>query len=389
MLQRNPKLPNELPPTAEVLHHRETQAQEAADERFQKYLTKRRRWIALGKAAVGTGLFINAAIAPYLGDVRANMIESADARPSVQIIANAIDPENSDHATVFFHGFNTYGARHLTNTIGPGYQAAIDGQLWSMQYNNAPLDNHFMSEALIEKFNEEGITSVDFVLYSQGGVAGSAVITDIIEKTWVDVENVTYASSPSSFDTLTEKTKEEIGIAKDMAWIPWIEYSTLFRLGAEAYFYRNEMQNNFATASGGIMTRYNNGNMTNNLFLGSQINAMVEADVPSEIEQWGEYADEKFIPSINFALTESDIVVNNRASISEICPAARKIGSQCIVRAVNARHGEYYLPKSVEEYNRVFQELADVTKPYIMQEASRQALNLYYLYQKETFTFEK
>ena len=116
---------------------------------------------------------------------------------------------------------------------------------------------------------------------------------------------------------------------------------------------------------------------------------MVEANVSSEIEQWGEYADEKFIPSINFALTESDIVVNNRASISEICPAARKIGSQCIVRAVNARHGEYYLPKSVEEYNRVFQELADVTKPYIMQEASRQALNLYYLYQKETFTFEK
>lgn len=387
MLQRNPKSPNELPPTADVLRNRESEVQQATDERFQKYLKKRRRMIAIGKVAVTTGLFIGANVSPYLADVRANMLETADARPSV-VERQPDHPIDEHKANVFMHGFNTYGAQDLINRLGDGYQDAFDGESWAVQYNNAPLSSNLIGTMLVDRFEEQDISSTDFVLYSQGGVTGAEAVTKVIADTWVDVENVTFASSPSSYDTLTDKTKEEIGIAKDMAWIPWIEYSTLFRLGAEAYFYRNEMQSNFAAASNGIMTRYGNGDMTSNQFIGSQINKMVEANVASEIEKWGEYADTKHMPNINYILIEDDKVVDNREAAKEICTAAQKIGAHCTILTVKADHGGYFQPSAIEDYNRVFNELSDIVAPYTSQEASRHALTLYGIYQDERLLLE-
>jgi len=381
MLQRNPKSPNELPPTAEVL---EQQAQKATDERFEKYLKKRRRNIAIGKVAVGTGLFFQAATAPYFGDVRVNMLETESAEPTVSVLREATDPAFENTATIFFDGFNSYSADHLVKKLGPGYQDAFDGELWSVGYNNAPLNPADITELVKDKIEARGITKVKVVLHSQASAPGTDTYVDIIANTWTDVEDVIYIESPADFDSLTEKTQDELGFAKELAWIPWIEYSTLFRLGLEGYFYQEAMQKNPIQTSGGIATRFENGNMTTNAFLASQINSIGDANVAAKIEEIAQYADTKHMPNISYIMIDDnkDLVVDNLEASQKICDAAGD-DLNCTVRSVKSAHGEYYLPQSVEEYNRVFNELANITKPYTTQEAARHALNLYGIYQDE------
>lgn len=384
MLQRNPKSPNELPPPVEVLQSKERQAQEATDERFQKYLKKRRRLIAISKVAMGATLFANANIAPYLADVRSNMLEADSAKPSISVLQEAPDPENNDTATVFFQGFNAYSADYFIKTIGPGYQEAFDGELWSVRYNNATLDPDQISELIQEKIEDRGVTKIKFVFYSQGSAPGTDAAVTTIADSWDAVEDITYVASPADFSSLTDKTKSELSIAKNLAWIPWIEYSTPFRLGLEAYFYRNAMEKDPMQTSEGIVTRYANGDMTSNAFLASQINSISDANVPAKIREIAQYSDSKHMPNINYIMIEDnkDSVVNNEESLRKICDAAIEAGLNCTVLSAKSRHGDYFLPESVEEYNAAFQELAEIVKPYTAQEAARHALR-YYDYTQE------
>lgn len=391
MLQWNPKSPHELPPTAEVLKSREREAQEATEERFQKYLRRRRRWIAAGKVATFAALFLDVHASLYLSDVRNNMLAADEAQPTVAILQDAPDTTDPHQANIYFDGFNTYSADYLVKKLGPGYQEAFDGENWSVRYNNAVLNSAQLSDIVQEKFASQNITSTDFVSYSMGDVPMVDVAVDTIANTWVDIENINIISGPANFDSLTNKTKDELSTAKSLAVIPWIEYSSPFRYVLEAYFYRNDIEKNAWNAIDGINTRFNNGNITTNAFLASQINSVSDSNIPDKILEIGKYADTKHMPNINVIIiaNEKDTVVDNAKSAEAICAAALKARLHCTISSVDSRHALYFQQKSIDQYNESFQEIAATVQPYTTQEQTRHALSLYDYYQQDTLVLNR
>jgi hypothetical protein len=349
----------------------------------QKYIKRLHRRHKLARFALTAGLLASLPTSFYLSDVRANMAEAAEAKPTIRVMSEALNEDASNKATIFFHGFNTFGASDLVRSIGEGAQQAFEGEQWSVQYNNAPLDAEEISDALNEKLQERHITSVDVVTYSMGDVPGIDAAVDIINNDWRHVESITILSGPADYDGLTEKTKEELSIAKNLAWIPWIEYSTPFRYFAEMYFYKDAIERNPMAAVGGINTRFMNGNVTTNLFLSSQINSISDSDIKGKINSINE---DKFRPVINYVKIKDgkDTVVDNDYSAEKICEYANDKGLVCNVFEVNSRHGEYYL--STDEYNAVFEQVGELLRPQVKQEQARYALNLYSYYQLDTVT---
>lgn len=372
MLQPNPRGPRELPPTAAAL---EKSVQEAIDARYEKEIHRRRRLIAVGKVAVMSLLFVNANVSAYLSDVRNNMIATAEAEPSVLHIGDPLN-EPDKKANIYFDGFNTFGASNLIKSLGEGYQQAYDGENWSIQYNNAPLNSAELSELTLARLTDEDVQSVDYVSYSMGDDPMLDVAVDTIANTDTRVENITIIAGPADFDTLTENTKEELALAKNLAWIPWIEYSTSFRYILETYFYRDNIQRNAWAAFGGINTRFSNGDVTTNSFLASQIESVSKLNIPQKLEEIGKLSETKHMPNINVITINDnrDTVVDNDRSAEKICGAAFKAGLHCTIRGVDSVHSGYYFPKSVEQYTAAFDSLASLSKTYTADEIARIAL---------------
>lgn len=388
MYQRSLRPPRELPPVTHVPETDEALEAavfEATEERFQQYLTKRRRLFSLGKTALSVGLAFNTAIAPYLSDVRANMLATSEAFPDVATIIEADTPESSDTTTFFFNGFNANDADYFIKKLGPGYQAVNGGDLASVRYNNAPLSPKLLSEMVVSEINENDIKTVKLVLHSKGAAPGMETVKAILEKTDATIEEITFIESPADGDSLTEKTTEELAIAKNLSWVPFIEYSTFWRLSLEAYFYKDAIEKRPFSTSDGIATRYNNGDMTTNAFLASQINSVLRSDIPKRITELAEYRSTEFMPAINYIMIKgnNDLVVDNAESVEKICKAAYSVELPCSVAVVDAAHGDYFLPKAITEYNRAFAELAEANSPYITQETARHALRLYDFYQMD------
>ncbi len=346
----------------------------------EKYLKRYRRKMALAKFAVGVGLFAGAHAAMYLSDVQSNMAEATEAKPTIRIMSEAVDEDSSHKATIFYHGFNSFGASDLVSWLGDGAKQAYSGEQWAVQYNNAPLDAAKISETINDQIEERGITSVDVVTYSMGDVPGIDNAVEIINNGWVNVESITILSGPADYDGLTEKTQEELAIAKSFAWIPWVEYSTPFRYLAEMYFYKDAIERNPVETVEGINTRFRNGDVTTNLFLSSQINSISDSNIGDKI---GSIDPMKFQPTINYVKIKDgrDTVVDNDYSAEKICEYANEKGLNCNVFEVNSTHGNFFL--NADEYAKVFEQIGQILKPQVEKEQARHALYLYGLTQTD------
>lgn len=350
MLQRNPKGPKELPPTAEVLRTLPTDSE-------LRFLNRWRRNRTLSQAAIGLTLFSGVHAAAYLSDVHHNMELAADAHPSIRVIAEASNELYDDEATVFIHGFNTYDANDLTNKIGPGIQQALPGEQWSVEYNNAVIDANDIAELLVETAEERGIDTLHLMQYSMGDVPGTDAAVKVINETDIDVASFTYLSGPASYESLTQKTQDELAIAENLAWIPWIEYSSGFRYILEAYFYKDAMEKNPLRTIDGINTRFAKTNVTSNLFLASQIKSVSNANVPERLDSIN---DGELHPVISYVAIPNDKVVNNELSMQLIRDAARKNDFQFNSDEVNVPHAEYFTKNGIAEYDAAFARLAEI-----------------------------
>jgi len=344
---------------------------------YQERIAKRyRRNRLLASFALGASLFSGVHVGYYLNDVRANMAETEEAKPTIRIMSDTPEESDSHKATIFYHGFNMYGASDLVEWLGEGAKQAYDGEQWSIQYNNAPLDAQEIADAVNEKIKERGITSVDVVTYSMGDVPGIENAVNTINTSWVDVESVTVMSGPMDYDGLTDKTKDELAIAKSFAWIPWVEYSTPFRYLAEMYFYKDSIERDPLETIEGINTRFSYGNYTTNAFLASQINSISDSDIGSDIQS---IDPTKFQPVINYIKINDgkDTVVDNDYSADKLCESAEKIDLTCNIFEVNSTHGNYW--NTVDEYNKVFAQVGEILKPQVEKEKGRYAMYLYNL----------
>lgn len=391
-----------LPVQAETrIHHEsdelenpyEAEIFEVVERRAQEHLKKHHRRLTIGRRIATAALALHATIvAPYLSDVMANEVAASGLKPDLTTIIEAKDPTKSTTESYFINGFNTYSADNFVKKLGPGYQEAYDtyqhsnDTLISVGYNNALLNPKQLGHQIVEKINTDKTEKVKLVFHSIGPTAGMEIVFMIMEQTDAAITDITFVHSPASYETLTDATKNELSTAKNLSGIPFIESSTPGRLLLEGAFYTEAMQKNPIKTSDGIMTRYNNGDMTTTAFVASQINALMDLDVSKDIVRLAEYRYTNHMPNISYVMIENnnDRVVDNARSVDAICGAALSIHLTCTVATVDAAHGDYFLPNAVKEYNRAFAEIAKTTAPYTVAETARHALNLYGMMQTDT-----
>lgn len=348
-----------------------------------KWDSRFKRWghIALALSLVGT-----ANAAPYLGDVRINMADADQAKSSVIEVYPALEGDTSNNATIFYDGFNTYGAYNLANKLEYGVQQALGGEGWSVQYNNAILDVKKLGDIVDAKLEKNpSIDGIDIVTHSMGDIPGIHYAVEKTNNSWVPIETVTIIAGPADYDTLTDHTKHELGIPEHIAWIPWIEYSTVFRYALEMYFYEQDLRKDPFKTISGINRRFSNGNITSNLFLSSQIKAISSADVPENILETDPNPD-KFQTVYNVVQLTHDTVVENDEAADKICEAVLSNGNPCNRFTFEyGGHGDYYKKNVLVEYEKLFAKIAEVNKPQVAREKARHALNLYGVYGEDTF----
>jgi len=358
-------------------------------EEILSYLKRRTRIRKLAERALATTLiFVATATSGYLHDVGKNRIAASTAQPSITEAYPALDTD-TNKATVIYDGFNTFGARYFAKTLGGSIQKAFGGEGLAVQYNNAVLDAERIGNEVDETLEEKPhIDTLDFVFHSAGDVPGVDYMVNKVNTTWVPVETATLIAGPADYDSLTQATQDQFGTAEAFADVPYIEYSTFFRYILEMHFYEDALERNPIRTLDGINTRFANGDVTNNLFLGSQLKSVSNADVPGKILDTD---NDKFKTIYNVAVLEGDDVVNGTDSAEKICAAVEEIGHICNIFTIprpNGGHGSYYTEEGRIAYDKLFEEIARVNKPQLEEEWQRYSLYKFNLYQEESITFD-
>ncbi len=280
----------------------------------------------------------------YWADVHNNYQELQNAELSITVEAPPLDPENSDSALVFLHGFNTYDAIQLTQTIGPAYQEVIDGEMWSVRYGNADFAEENITREIEELAKERGITNVSIFGYSAGGTIGSGVERNVFINTDLDVKVSIPTHSPANQASLQPYQQSELEAGSLFTnMIPSSRYSTAWRWVFEMYFMRDrftspeknleENWNGFLSAGKHASWTVNRDDLTSVDTLYQQIAAINSADVAGDAMDIAEYAAEtgKALPVHGYTeITEPgyDYVVNNQKAALVYREAAEDAGIQ-------------------------------------------------------------
>jgi hypothetical protein len=280
----------------------------------------------------------------YWNDVFANYQELQNAELSITVEAPPLDPKNSDSALVFLHGFNTYDAIQLTQTIGPAYQEVIDGEMWSVRYGNADFAEENIAREIEELAHERGVKSVTIFGYSAGGTIGSGVERNVFVNTDLDVKASIPTHSPANEASLQPYQKSELEAGKLITnLIPSSRYSTAWRWVFEMYFMRDrftspdktffENVDSFFSAGKHAEWTVNRDDLTSVDTLYQQIEAIDSADVIGDAMDIAKHAEEtgKTLPIHGYVeITKPgfDYVVDNQKAASVYSEAAEKAGIQ-------------------------------------------------------------
>lgn len=319
----------------------------------------RRRW--LGAIAMGTMLTGSA----HWIDVTRNKLEELEAKPSIYVIGEALDPAHSHHAIVGFDGFSRVNANGYLNTLGETIQQYTDGALWSVGYNNAPLSGETIYTPLVELVEEKNIESISIATYSMGDVPGIEVGTDIFTKTPILVDTIAINVGPSNIDSLEQEQKDTYGAAEFIDRVaPSFFYSSLgrrlYELGSNSSVYTRDGFDigAFIDLNNTITKRIETNTVTTNSFLRSQMYALTNANLEENFKRIAENPMGKPLPVIIYFTSASDGVVDTQEAMEDIRAAAVKYGLPFFTFDIpGARHGQYY--ESVNEYMEVSQHAAE------------------------------
>ncbi len=348
-------------------------------EHQRRYIERRSRlWPRISKYA----FIAVSATTPYWVDVGLNTLAEQEAAPSISVIAAPLDEANSQKATILFNGFNTINANGLVKSLGESIQQYADGELWSVHYDNALLNDKKIYDAILDLAEQRGITSISVGSYSMGAISSTEVVKDLVNDSPLTVEYVPIYSGPSGYDGLRPERQAELDFAHTVAsFIPGASHSSLWRYGVELFFYKDVYLRDdgfrldkFFKVAGDIIERFQNGQYTTNSFLLSQIDALGSANIPRDIEQIGENPQNKPLPTfMYFGIGKDgrDDMVDNKYSSQVICDAVQKAGMACLTYTVSgAVHSEYY--RSVDEYMVAAQNAAEDTAQMTQEDDDRE-----------------
>jgi len=301
---------------------------------------------------------------PYWADVARNYSEEQSAVPDIKVIAQPADSKNAHKATVILDGFNRVNADAYALTMTDFIQHYADGELWSIQYNNAPLNGETLYKSVLDLAEKRNITTVSIATYSMGDGPGLEVATDIFTDSPLELETVSINLGPDGYEGVRPQMQSEHDFANFIAtWVPSLAYSTFGRYGLEYWFYRDTFMKDgfdfhkFLRLKNQIEHRFSNGEYTTNSFLLSQINALSHSRIKENIETIGKNPKKKKLPNfIYFGVGEGgyDSIVDVDYSMKKIGSYVTKAGMRYFTHEVpGVAHAEYY--RSVDEYMKAAQ----------------------------------
>lgn len=339
----------------------------------------------------------------YWSDVAQNILEEEKAQPSIEVVAHAQNPENEDRVLIIEDGFNTINANFLSKTLGPAIQEAVDGQIWSVQSNNATTNVDALFDKAVELAESRDITSISIATYSMGDMRGTSLAEKFVKETDIPVENIVIISGPSGYDSLRESRKEEMGWAQTIAqWIPGSAHSTFWRGVAELWFYKDNFTKpeanpwefitknvpRFFNTLKGIEIRFRQPHTSNNSLL-MQMDAINNGKPAQRVQSLGEYELEHDEQRTNITYATSsayDAMLDDDFAATQFKEAAEKSGLNFNEYEMDGvSHGDYYVDSAVKSITTTFKEASEDIIAQTEQARADQNLRDFELYNMDNF----
>lgn len=329
MLMRSPEIQKRLET------YQTTDKIEAKAIELEWRRAKRRRK-ALTRTFAGLAL-VSAGISTYAHDVKNNMDIQAQASIAVQVEGQALDKANNDNALVFVDGFGSYNADTLTKYMSRAVQPVIDGQLWSVDYNNAPLETNEIAKHIIETALQRNVTSISLVGYSAGGDVAMQVQEEIRKESGLNIQAIVLTSTPDGAKALRPARQDEIDLVEKFAWIPGIQYSTPLRFLGELAFRADRynsgtpienIQNFFITA-GEVNDSLNNNRLPGTWLMFDQVLAIENANLKARFDTMKKIPDDQVRPTIVYLGTARpgyDYMIDDKKSSEDIASYTEAAG---------------------------------------------------------------
>ena len=339
----------------------------------------------------------------YGADVAQNTAEESKAEPSIEVVAHALHPENEDRVVIVDDGFNTYNANYLSQTLGPSIQEAVDGQIWSVQSNNATTSVDALFDKAYDLAISKDVTSISVVTYSMGDVRGTGLAEKFVKETDISVENIVIISGPSGYDSLRESRKDEMAWAQFIASvIPGSSHSTFWRKVAELWFYKDNFTRSeenpwefvtkniprFFKTLDGINIRFKQPHTSNNSLL-MQMDALEKGKPTNRVESIGQYQqehDEQNSIITYISSTSYDAMLNDDFARDKFEEAADKGGLEFNSYEVDGvAHGDYYVKDAVASFQDTFKQASEDIIPQTLEARADRNLREFEAYNLDTF----
>jgi len=337
----------------------------------------------IAKLMIGTSLVLPLHLW-NVHNINENIEVAENARINVDIRGEALDEENGDKAIVFINGFGTYDANNLVETFGEGFQEYIqDGQLWSVNYGNAPLSISEIAERIITLTEKMGVTRVDLVGYSAGGDVAVAVNDEIRATSSIDVPLIMGISTPDGTDNLRKEIQdatrnylELLGKAPILAYYDPARFIGEAMLRQPLYMNDDETINieSFITTMDAILDDLGRKKFPSTKLLYDQYQAIENIDLEELINNiTTKYEPNLLNPTLVYIGTGKggyDYMVDDKTSGANFCKYAADAGLGCLL--VNSPNAVHTKPEqSAEEYMQTFAEISPELQQMMAQEQNR------------------
>ena len=334
---------------------------------------------------VGTTLaLLSMPFSAYAIDVKHNMNIQTEATIDVSVEYEALDPSNNDTAIVFFDGTRSTSGDDLIKYRGDGLQQVIDGQLWSVGYNDAVLDADLIGQELIESAQKYGVTT----LYTYGESAGG--ITALDAQAYVRAHSAIVFpghflnSVPFGLQGLRQARQDEIELVETLAEIPGAKYSSFVSFIGESIFRSDRYINDDGidlpeayTTTQAILADMAGSEQAGNWLMFDQLMAIKNAKIRERIIEMGLISEDIQHPVIIYIGTGKpgrDYIVDDDLSAAEIKVYTDEAGLTFILIEVpGAVHSRPDI--GVAEFEATFAEAASEIQNAI--DIQRQIANFY------------
>lgn len=318
---------------------------------------------AIGAIAVATCLSSAA-------NINHNYEVAASNAATIDFRGEALEETNNDTAIVFVDGFGTNDADSLIQSVGKPIQEILDGQMWSVNYGNAPLNIDAITNGITDMSKEHNVDTIHFVGYSAGGNIALTTYESVQEKSDLQISSFTGISMPDGIEGLKpNKRNEGTQFAEMISTVPWLAYYDPVRFIGEMNNRQNQFTHKdnpietvaaFTDAAVDVYNHMNSAQAPGTWLLFDQWLAIENAHPEERITKIGQDNSQPK-PVFSYFGTEkpgSDYMVDDDLSGKNICSYAENVDITCfkydVPGAIHTRHD-----LTVEEYAATFNEAKD------------------------------